>query len=64
MDYLDRAEITRHASWAAFLERQREAGGVVLLTTKAGHRLYRLRLPADDTLLVGRESAGRAGRGA
>jgi tRNA (cytidine/uridine-2'-O-)-methyltransferase len=59
MDYLDRVEIIRHASWTAFEAARREAGlRLVLFTTGASvaytDHLYR----PGDILLFGRESAG------
>jgi tRNA (cytidine/uridine-2'-O-)-methyltransferase len=57
MDYVDRAEIRRHASWDAF-RRDRPAGRLVLLTTAGATRLPDARFWADDILLLGRESAG------
>ena len=56
MDYLDLAELTRHASWAKFLEQRR--GRLVLLTTKATAPYHRFSFRPDDILLLGRESAG------
>jgi tRNA (cytidine/uridine-2'-O-)-methyltransferase len=56
MDYLDRAEIVRHASWTAFLAQRR--GRIVLMTTKAGTPHSRFRFEDGDTLMLGRESAG------
>jgi len=57
MDYLDRLEMHRHASWTAFGE---TLGGrrLVLLTTGAETRLPDFRFEAGDMLLFGRESAG------
>ena len=57
MDYVDLARIQRHASWDAF-RRDRPAGRLVLLTTAGAARLTEVRFQADDTLLLGRESAG------
>jgi tRNA (cytidine/uridine-2'-O-)-methyltransferase len=57
MDYLDHADVTRHASWAAFCA-ARTGGRLVLLTTKAAVSYLDFAFAADDTLLVGRESAG------
>jgi tRNA (cytidine/uridine-2'-O-)-methyltransferase len=56
LDYLPRAAVTRHASWAAFREQQR--GRLVLATTKAAKAYTGIAYRADDTLLFGRESAG------
>jgi tRNA (cytidine/uridine-2'-O-)-methyltransferase len=57
MDYYDLAALRRHASWAAF-QRDRPAGRLVLLTTAGAVPLPQARFQADDTLLLGRESAG------
>jgi len=56
MDYLALAEWRRHASWDSFLAERR--GRLVLLTTKGSERYDRFAFAADDTLLLGRESAG------
>jgi|SRR5215469_2549331 len=57
MDYLDQAVIKRHPSWQAFLEAGR-AGRLVLLTTKAAMTYSTFAFKRDDTLILGRESAG------
>jgi len=57
MDYLDQADITRHTSWDTFL-RDRAAGRIVLLTTKASEPYTAFAFRPGDTLLLGRESAG------
>jgi tRNA (cytidine/uridine-2'-O-)-methyltransferase len=65
LDYLDHVEITRHVSFAAFLAARRAVavlgphpGRLVLLTT-AGETAYTtFAFAGDDTLLLGRESAG------
>jgi len=57
MDYLDRAEVTRHTSWETYL-RDREPGRIVLLTTKSSEPYTGFAFRPDDTLLLGRESAG------
>ncbi len=59
MDYLDLCTITRHVSWRSFDGDRRAAGRrLVLLTTKGdtAHTAFAFR--ANDTLMVGRESAG------
>jgi len=59
MDYLDRADLLRHASWEAFIADRRGAEGRLILLTTAGtisHTGFGF-LPGD-TLMVGRESAG------
>ena len=59
MDYIDRVEIARHASWAAYLESRNEAKGQLLLLTTKGDRAYTdFAFGPEDTLLVGRESSG------
>ena len=57
MDYVDLAQIRRHASWDAF-RHDRGSGRLVLLTTAGATRLSDARFQPDDVLLVGRESAG------
>ena len=59
LDYLERAAITRHASFAAF-ERWREGAGarLVLLSTSAETAHCEAAFEPDDVLLAGRESAG------
>jgi len=59
MDYLDRIDIARHVSFAAF-EAWRAAAGrrLVLLTTKGALPHTDFAFAQDDILLVGRESAG------
>lgn len=57
MDYLDRAAMQRHASWAAY-QGGREPGRVILLTTRGAQPYLDFAFRPDDTLLLGRESAG------
>lgn len=57
MDYFDRATLVRHASWAAF-RRDRAPGRLILLTTLGAVPFPDVAFRPDDTLLVGRESAG------
>lgn len=62
MDYIERADFVRHPSWEAFLAVQRARGGrLVLLTTQAALSYTGYEFEADDTILVGRESAGAPG---
>ena len=56
LDYLALAEMTRHSSWAA--NRRMARGRLVLLTTHGETRHIDFAFRPDDTLLVGRESAG------
>ncbi len=56
MDYLDRVEVQRHASWDAY---HRVRHGRLILLTSQGSDLYtRFAFRPDDTVMVGRESAG------
>jgi tRNA (cytidine/uridine-2'-O-)-methyltransferase len=56
MDYLERVDLTRHASWEAY--REVRQGRLVLLTTKGAQSHTDFAFQTDDTLLLGRESAG------
>jgi tRNA (cytidine/uridine-2'-O-)-methyltransferase len=61
LDYLDRADLVRHASWDDFVATrasQALCGRLVLLTTRAEVEYTNFRFAASDTLLLGRESAG------
>jgi tRNA (cytidine/uridine-2'-O-)-methyltransferase len=57
MDYLERCEIRQHTSWRAYLE-ARGVGRLVLLTSKAALSYTGFAFAADDTILLGRETAG------
>ncbi|MCG8508006.1 MAG: tRNA (cytidine(34)-2'-O)-methyltransferase [Rhodospirillales bacterium] len=62
MDYLKRADLTRHNSWQAYEQSPcRAAGRLVLLTTRATLSHLEFSFMPTDTLLVGRESAGVPG---
>jgi tRNA (cytidine/uridine-2'-O-)-methyltransferase len=56
LDYVERAEIRRHPCWEAF--RAALTGRLVLLTTKASISYTAFEFARDDTLILGRESAG------
>ncbi|MBY0509939.1 MAG: tRNA (cytidine(34)-2'-O)-methyltransferase [Rhodospirillaceae bacterium] len=60
MDYGGSCELQRHASWDAFLRAARAtpARRIVLLSTAATVPYTDFAFHADDTLLLGRESAG------
>lgn len=59
MDYIDKALITEHASFAAFDTWRRQNGRrLVLLTTRTRQSAYSVSFASDDILMVGRESAG------
>ena len=55
MDYLDKVQVTRHASFDAFAATGRR---IVLLSTKAAHPFPGFRFQPGDAIMVGRESAG------
>ncbi|HYD99954.1 MAG TPA: tRNA (cytidine(34)-2'-O)-methyltransferase [Alphaproteobacteria bacterium] len=56
MDYIDHLDWARHASWERF--RAAPRGRLVLLTTRGAVRHTDFAFRPDDTLLLGRESAG------
>ena len=64
MDYLQHADIRRHESWQRFRDnfsanaRASAQGRLVLLTTRGSTAYTDFSFAADDTLMVGRESAG------
>lgn len=59
LDYATRAAVTRHVDWNAFEARRRAEGGrLVLLSTRGAVSHVAAAFQPDDTLLVGRESAG------
>jgi len=59
MDYLDKAVLFEHDSFAAFQDwRLEQRRRLVLLTTKASHSAYEASYLPGDILLLGRESAG------
>lgn len=57
MDYLEFAAVRRHGSWESFLA-DKDAGRLVLSTTKGSVTLPEARFEASDHLILGRESAG------
>ncbi len=60
MDYLAHADIRRHESWGRFRDNFSANGPkrLVLLTTRGDQAYTGFAFAADDTLMVGRESAG------
>ena len=56
MDYLAEVEVTRHSSWTAYCKSLQ--GRLLLLTTQADRTYTGFAFVRDDTLLLGRESAG------
>jgi tRNA (cytidine/uridine-2'-O-)-methyltransferase len=59
MDYGQIADLSRHASWAAFLaNRGQEKRRLLLFTTRGAQDFHGFEFQPDDILLFGRESAG------
>jgi tRNA (cytidine/uridine-2'-O-)-methyltransferase len=59
MDYIELANIARHLSWNAWCDaRAAGHGRLVLLTSKASLPYTEFDFVPDDTILLGRESAG------
>lgn len=65
MDYVAAVDVVRHASWRRFLDSRADTtrpggrcGRVVLLTTRGSVPYTEAAFQPDDTLLLGRESAG------
>jgi tRNA (cytidine/uridine-2'-O-)-methyltransferase len=60
LDYLDHVDLQRHVGWGAFLASQAARGGsrLILLSSHAEPSLYDFAFRAEDTLMLGRESAG------
>lgn len=63
MDYIDQARILRHDSWEGFLAWQKHhARRTILITNQQPtHRLLDFSFQMDDTLVMGRETAGFPG---
>jgi tRNA (cytidine/uridine-2'-O-)-methyltransferase len=58
LDYGGLCELRRHASWSAFAAQLRPASRLVLMTTSGTIPLHRFGFAPEDTILLGRESAG------
>ena len=58
MDYIGHVHITRHASWAKFLDLYQGKQRIILLSTKTETAYTDFKFGKDDILLMGRESAG------
>ena len=57
MDYLEKANLTRHVSWEDFLQ-NRAPGRLILCTTKGSTSYTDFSYRSDDIILMGRESCG------
>jgi tRNA (cytidine/uridine-2'-O-)-methyltransferase len=59
MDYVERAEVSRHDGWASFVDSHARRGGrLVLFSTRGLIKLQDFSFLQGDCLLFGRESAG------
>jgi tRNA (cytidine/uridine-2'-O-)-methyltransferase len=58
LDYAAGLELRRHPSWNAFLAERPARSRLVLMTTSGSIALHHFAFAADDTILLGRESAG------
>jgi tRNA (cytidine/uridine-2'-O-)-methyltransferase len=58
LDYVAHCQLTRHISWNAFVANRDPSSRLVLMTTSGNQVLYRFAFSPDDTILLGRESAG------
>jgi tRNA (cytidine/uridine-2'-O-)-methyltransferase len=57
MDYVDNADVTRHADWVAF-QAYAEGRRIILMTTKSAQSYLDFAFEDDDILLAGSESSG------
>lgn len=58
LDYGVHCRLVRRVSWNAFLADRDPSSRLVLMTTSGTAPLYRFAFSADDTILLGRETAG------
>lgn len=59
MDYLAKTTLNRHISFETFLEKSQSRSGRLILTTTKTDQIYtEFRFEPNDTILLGRESAG------
>jgi len=58
LDYAAHCHLVRHASWGRFLADRDPKSRLVLMTTSGAVALHRFTFGPDDTILLGRESAG------
>jgi tRNA (cytidine/uridine-2'-O-)-methyltransferase len=58
LDYAADLVIRRHVSWPAFLAHRASQSRLILMTTTGTTPLHRFAFAPDDTILLGRESAG------
>jgi tRNA (cytidine/uridine-2'-O-)-methyltransferase len=58
LDYTADLVLCRHVSWRAFFARRPSRSRLILMTTAGTIPLHQFIFAADDTILLGRESAG------
>ena len=58
MDYMEKVDMHRHNSWQTFTDKKKNRRRLILLSTKATTLYADFKFHADDTLLLGQESAG------
>jgi tRNA (cytidine/uridine-2'-O-)-methyltransferase len=58
LDYTASLAIRQHASWQAFIVDRDPRSRLILMTTAGSIALHHFAFAADDTILLGRESAG------
>jgi tRNA (cytidine/uridine-2'-O-)-methyltransferase len=58
LDYAGSLALCRHVSWPAFLAHRDRGSRLILMTTTGTTPLHRFAFARDDTILLGRESAG------
>lgn len=58
LDYAADLDLRRHISWTAFVSGRLQRHRLILMTTSGSIPLHRFAFAAEDTILLGRESAG------
>ena len=58
LDYMANVVIRRYPSWQAFIANRDPRSRLILMTTAGSTPLHHFSFVADDTILLGRESAG------
>jgi tRNA (cytidine/uridine-2'-O-)-methyltransferase len=58
LDYKANLVMCRHPSWTAFLAKRSPQSRLILMTTSAPVPLHRFVFAGEDTILLGRETAG------
>lgn len=58
LDYTANLAMCRHSSWTAFLADRSPQSRLILMTISGTIPLHRFAFTGDDTILLGRESAG------